>query len=121
MCKDIRLVESVGEILLVADLCTEFVRSGAASFKEFRPDASTSSWVEMEWIGNRVLFLGNNCSASFTATELGFKENQIYFTAPNTPHAGWYVYDMEEGSFSKTKYDRVSNMKSPMWITPSFV
>lgn len=45
----------------------------------FRLDMSTSSWVEIKDIGNRVLFLGHNCSQSFSAAELGCKENQIYF------------------------------------------
>lgn len=121
------LVESRGEILLVLRR-NRSIGMPANSFVVFKLDLSTSSWVRMREIGNQVLFLGKSCCVSFTATELGCRENQIYFTEPDCDNTRWWVFDMEDGSIKSglTSYDPFLFGScifggEPSWITPSFV
>lgn len=141
------LVESEGEILLVEKSpdtiygleCT----IQTYKFIVFKLDLSASSWAKMKKIDNRVLFMGRCSSVSFSATELGCRENQIYFVDPNLNigcieyltyfrepkliNTCWCVFNMEDGSCkrgstsSNPLLDSVSINGDPMWITPSFV
>lgn len=99
------------------------------SFIVLRLDHSTSSWVEMKTLGNRVLFLGPSCCASFNPTELGCRGNQIYFTEPLFDNATWRMFNVKnDGSIESgfSSYDIYSNGEyvlgdDPLWINPTFV
>lgn len=56
------------------------------------------SWMMMERIGDRTLFVGINCCMSVNASEVGCMRNCIYFTDETSK--GWWVNDMERGSNS---------------------
>lgn len=126
---DLHLVESGGELLLVLRKDkAELISTN--SFIVFKLDPLTSSWAQMKKIGNRVLFLGNSCSKSFSATELGCSENQIYFIDPSDDDesSAWLVFNMEDGSIqsgsvsSDSILNRVYTVgDGPMWVTPRFV
>ncbi|KAF8405485.1 hypothetical protein HHK36_010392 [Tetracentron sinense] len=50
-------------------------------FKTFKLDQREQKWVEVKSLGDRVLFLGDNCSFSASACEFsGCRRNSIYFT-----------------------------------------
>lgn len=118
-----KLVESGGELLLVEKYLISTGSGPACSHGVFRLDLSTSSWVEMKQIGNRVLFLGPGCSASFSATGLGCRENQIYtieslhgYTNPT-----WSVYNMVDGSVKSFLSSHDTVWGNAIWITTRFV
>lgn len=104
----------------------------STDFFLFRLDMSTSSWVEIKDIGNRVLFSGSNSSQSFSAAELGCKENQIFFIhqAPIEDLDTWKVFDMEEGSTRRIEYGLSASdpflqygcqyQCTPIWVIPNF-
>ena len=95
------LVESVGQLLLV-NVClsavSDDVDGGAKDvdeafldrisggrmvrFKVFELDWEGKKWVEVKSLGDRVLFLGDNCTFSAPASVLsGCKGNCIFFTS----------------------------------------
>lgn len=84
--------------------------------------------VEMKKTGNRVLFVGRNCSVSLTATELECGENQIYFVA-YCIDIGCGMFNMEDGGKKKCSSSTCSSFLNgvciddpiPIWITPSFI
>eukprot|EP00268_Persea_americana_P028129 TRINITY_DN27365_c0_g1_i2.p1 TRINITY_DN27365_c0_g1~~TRINITY_DN27365_c0_g1_i2.p1 ORF type:complete len:355 (+),score=17.43 TRINITY_DN27365_c0_g1_i2:89-1153(+) len=121
------LVESGGEVLLVVKRY-ELGATLPHSFMVFRLDPSTLLWIEMNEIGNRVLFLGRSCSSSFTSTVMRCRENLIYFTEPFYDHTTWWVFNMEDGSIesSSSPYNSILigecvSGNDPLWITPNFV
>lgn len=123
------LVESGGQLLLVKrynmSCGTSYLDSLPPDiFVVFRLDLSNLSWVKMEHIGNRVLFLGRWCSVSFSATELGCRENHMYFTEPQYNNTTWWVFNMNDGSIKSTMSSYKSVLhgkcvptKYPTWIT----
>ncbi|KAJ8630713.1 hypothetical protein MRB53_024036 [Persea americana] len=115
------LVESGGELLLVRS--DPMPTTSKPVVAVFGLDQSTLSWVEMKQIGNRVLFLGRWGCASFSATELGCKENQIYFTDSLIYNNTWWLFSMENGRVVSTPYlqQECPSLSSPIWITPCFV
>ena len=95
------LVESVGQLLLV-NVClsavSDDVDGGAKDvdvafldrisggrmvrFKVFELDWEGKKWMEVKSLGDRVLFLGDNCTFSAPASVLsGCKGNCIFFTS----------------------------------------
>ncbi|XXG83729.1 hypothetical protein AAC387_Pa10g1420 [Persea americana] len=118
------LVESAGELLLVVKRY-DLPDILPFDFMVFKLDPSTSLWIETKKIGNRVLFLGRS-SASFNATELRCKENQIYFLEPLYDYTTWWAFNMEDGrikcfAFNAGLIRRAIPGNDPLWITPSFV
>ncbi|KAJ8616403.1 hypothetical protein MRB53_035775 [Persea americana] len=90
------LVESSGEILLVLQAFSLLPEpETSVSLSVFRLDLSTLSWEKMEKIGNQVLFLGQCCSVSVPAAELGYGENHIYFSRRDGTSC---VLNMEDGN-----------------------
>ena len=76
------LVETSGEIILVCQ-CLCFNRSDVletCGFKTYRLDLCQMTWVKIKSLGDWILFVGQCCSRSFHAEELGDgKANCIYF------------------------------------------
>ncbi|XP_039158433.1 uncharacterized protein LOC104418994 [Eucalyptus grandis] len=98
-CWDKRLVESVGELLLV----NMYWEEETTRLKVHKLDREEKVWNEVKDLGDRVLFLGEECTFSASAADLGAcKGNCIFFT----DHAGVVigassleigVYDMDSG------------------------
>ena len=121
------LVESGEELLLVIRYIRQFL-DPLIRFWVYKRDMRTSSWVPMKKIGNRVLFLGDMYfgyySASFIATELGCKENQIYFQYRKGYRHIWCIFNKEDSSVKSASWDPFSEGVYPyglIGITPSFV
>ncbi|XP_030522739.1 F-box protein SKIP23 [Rhodamnia argentea] len=116
------LVESVGELLLVdmylsldaendhdgvvAELPENFdyfMRERTVRFKVYKLDREEKEWNEVKDLGDRVLFLGDDCTFSASAADLRpCKGNCIFFAdnweverALKSPEIG--VYDMDSG------------------------
>ncbi|KAJ8623494.1 hypothetical protein MRB53_032023 [Persea americana] len=105
------LVESGEELLLVIRYIRQFL-DPLIRFWVYKRDMRTSSWVPMKKIGNRVLFLGDMYfgyySASFIATELGCKENQIYFQYRKGYRHIWCIFNKEDSSVKSASWDPFS-------------
>ncbi|PIA27253.1 hypothetical protein AQUCO_08200045v1 [Aquilegia coerulea] len=78
------LVESVNELLLVYRHHIYLNGRSYDStyyFTVHKPDLSkSSSWSNVEDMGDQVLFLGTNCSFSLSARNYPFRRNSIYYT-----------------------------------------
>ncbi|XP_039157955.1 LOW QUALITY PROTEIN: F-box protein SKIP23 [Eucalyptus grandis] len=73
---DKRLVESVGELLLVY----MYEEEKTTRFKVHKLDREEKVWNEVKDLGDRVLFLGEECTFSASAADLGAcKGNCIFF------------------------------------------
>ncbi|THG21087.1 hypothetical protein TEA_003170 [Camellia sinensis var. sinensis] len=87
------LVESGGEILLVCQLFSigsKFLQT--CGFATYKLDLCQMTWVKLESLEDRVLFVGKYYSRSFIAKELGDgMADCIYFknNAPNVPYIEW--------------------------------
>lgn len=121
------VVESGEELLLVIRYVVQILNSNTR-FIVFKRDRRTSSWVPLKKIGNRVLLLGDMYfgyySASFIATEMGCKENQIYFQYRKGVRYSWCIFNMEDSSFKSASWDPFlerANSFGLIGITPSFV
>ncbi|KAL3722762.1 hypothetical protein ACJRO7_035033 [Eucalyptus globulus] len=117
------LVESVGELLLVdmylsldvetdhdgvvTELAENFdyiTRERTVRFKVYKLDREEKVWNEVKDLGDRVLFLGDDCTFSASAADLrACKGNCIFFSdnwelegPPKGPGIG--VYDMDSGN-----------------------
>ncbi|KAF7142655.1 hypothetical protein RHSIM_Rhsim05G0099400 [Rhododendron simsii] len=110
------LVESNGEILLVFLIVSRKSIRSVDNLEVYRLQFDTLSWVKMEGIGDRTLFVGTNCCLSVSASEVGCIRNCIYFSYQTVE--GWWVYDMERGSISPAWDSSDSKTKSPVWDEP---
>ena len=76
-------------------------------FKVFKLDQSEQKWIEVKSLGDRVLFLGDNCAFSASATDLsGCKRSCIYFTDK------FFRLNKEEDSAFKTRDIGVFNLEN---------
>jgi hypothetical protein len=78
------LVESEGELLLVDitvdNLCSDSHFKNALTIDVFMLDEKEKEWVELTSLGDRVLFFGNECSFSASASDLSVaKGNCVIF------------------------------------------
>jgi len=78
------LVESEGELLLV-DIydshCFGFPGEDGLKLDVFRLDEKEKKWVKLASLGDRILFLGNGCSFSASASDLSVvKGNCVIFS-----------------------------------------
>jgi hypothetical protein len=131
------LVESEGELLLV-NICESF--PDIFDIDLFQLDEKEKKWVRLmdfdekknEWvksrdIGDRVLFLGNGCSFSAYASELGLpKGNCIVFIDDSflgcgNSVRGNYVFHMDQDRLSSlSEYPEYFNLfLPPEWILKS--
>ncbi|KAL8027562.1 hypothetical protein ABFX02_14G103300 [Erythranthe guttata] len=91
------LVESDGEILLVflvSRKCIDVVDD----VEVFRLDIDRVLWVKIESIGDRALFLEDECCMWVDARKLGCKKNCIYFTHHRVDE--WLTFDLGSGEIS---------------------
>ncbi|KAL5702319.1 hypothetical protein ACHQM5_027549 [Ranunculus cassubicifolius] len=130
------LVESCGQVLLVCCLC-DFSNGESwdtKSFEVFKLDVCQMTWIKMENLGDRLLFIGKCHSRSFSSKELGVdKGNCIYFLNDLPTHQGnewnqdtplpsslddWGVFSLDSNSFHPESCKR-GNAKSwpPIWMT----
>ncbi|KAF7143165.1 hypothetical protein RHSIM_Rhsim05G0099600 [Rhododendron simsii] len=110
------LVESNGEILLVFLIVSRKSIRSVDNVEIYRLRFDTLSWVKMEGIGDRTLFVGTNCCLSVNASKVGCIRNCIYFSCQTVE--GWWIYDMERGSVSPGWNSKDSKTKSPVWDEP---
>ncbi|KAL3843332.1 hypothetical protein ACJIZ3_000735 [Penstemon smallii] len=88
-----------------------FTSERTVKFKVFRLDDDVGKWVEVSDLGDRMLFLGDNCTFSALASEIfsedqGDKGNCIFFTDQSRNREddelwksrGVGVFDLESGS-----------------------
>lgn len=92
------LIESDGEILL-AFLISRTKKSEFDDAEVYRLDflGRELSWVKMEGIGERALFLGTDCCVSVNAEEIGCRANCVYFTHKCIKGSCWKEFDMRTG------------------------
>ncbi|KAL3722760.1 hypothetical protein ACJRO7_035031 [Eucalyptus globulus] len=137
------LVESVGELLLVnrylshdtenvhdgmvaelADNFDCFMRERTLRCKVYKLDREEEVWNEVKDLGDRVLFLGEGCTFSASAADLGAcKENCIFFVDPDGGIAAMslpiVVYDMESGIF--VPIEDYADYSQLFWPPPDWI
>jgi hypothetical protein len=85
------LVES--ELLLVDMI---YVKCGVW-IDVYRLDEKKKKWVKLSNLGDRVLFLGNQCSFSVSASDLGFANgNCVIILDDSPPGCGMSVLNFDE-------------------------
>jgi hypothetical protein len=85
------LVES--ELLLVDMI---YVKCGVW-IDVYRLDEKKKKWVKLSNLGDRVLFLGNQCSFSVSASDLGFANGNCVVILDGSAHnCGMSVLDFDE-------------------------
>ncbi|KAL3532981.1 hypothetical protein ACH5RR_006502 [Cinchona calisaya] len=109
------LTESDGVILLIFLICRKSIHN-VDDVEVFRLDFSRLSWLKMESIGDRTLFLVTNCCMSVGASKVGCKSNRVYFTRRVDDE--WQKFDMASGSISPSYNTMGSKMKFPAWDEP---
>ncbi|XP_058215547.1 uncharacterized protein LOC131326707 isoform X1 [Rhododendron vialii] len=105
------LIESNGEILLVFLVSRKSIHR-VENVEVYRLRFDRLSWVKMESIGDRTLFVGTNCCMSVNASKIGCKVDCIYFS--NQTVGEWLVYDMERGSISPGWENYDSSTRAPV-------
>jgi hypothetical protein len=128
------LVESEGELLLVdifVDcLCSDSRFKHALTIDVFMLDEKENEWVKLKSLGDRVLFLGNECSFSASASDLSVaKGNCVVFMDDifeilDIPiwHIGMCVYHLDQGQLLRlSDYPDYLNLfwPPPVWILKS--
>ncbi|RVW96709.1 F-box protein SKIP23 [Vitis vinifera] len=125
------LVESNGELLMVDTYFGQGIHrqmKRAVRFKVFKLDQIGHMWVEVESLGNRILFLGEKSTFSAVASEFcGCEGNCIYYTntffCPNGQGDDAYtaidIFNLENGNMgpllSFPDYSKV------IWPPPAWV
>ncbi|KAI3445811.1 hypothetical protein Pfo_002476 [Paulownia fortunei] len=109
------LMESNGEILLV------FLISGKSidlveDVEVFQLDNLKLLWVKLESLGDRTVFLEDECCMAVTASKVGCRSNCIYYTHCRVDN--WWVFDMETGCISPASGPKTEDTESVMWDEP---
>lgn len=114
------LVESDGDLLMIDKYLEydgefefyeefdSFISESTLKFKVYRLDEDEEKWVELASLGNRIVFLGDNCAFSASVSELNSvcKGNCLVFSDHFCNQAddgvpkirGIGVFDLENGS-----------------------
>ncbi|KAL0438974.1 UNVERIFIED_CONTAM: hypothetical protein Slati_2380400 [Sesamum latifolium] len=108
------LVESCGEILLVFLISRKSI-DHVEDVEVFRLDIPKLSWVKVENLGDRTLFLEDECCMGVTASKVGCKKNCIYFSHHRV-YGQWWIFNMESGSNSPAFETKIQ--ESLMWNEP---
>ncbi|KAK2386316.1 F-box protein SKIP23 [Trifolium repens] len=96
------LVESEGELLLV-DVYESLFSFELVTIYVFRLDEKETEWVELTSLGDRILFWGNGCSFSASASDLSVaKGNCVIFIDDVIDYnkicdSGMCVFDLNRG------------------------
>lgn len=105
-------------------LCEETVR-----FKVYKLDQREQSWVEVRNLGDRLLFLGGNCTFSASASDFTVCKdrgnciifsNRYFYSCRADDGEGIGVFDLETGTIeSLLNYPGLSKLfwPPPEWIT----
>ncbi|PNX88986.1 F-box protein, partial [Trifolium pratense] len=122
------LVESEGQLLLLELLLVD----DAITINLFRLDEFMKKWVKLTSLGNRILFMGNggSCSFSVSASDLSFaKGNCVIFMDDSfgmdkicNNASGMYVFDLDQGRILPlSDYPDYLNLfwPPPEWIVKS--
>ncbi|CAN4111990.1 unnamed protein product [Withania somnifera] len=72
------------------------------------------SWLKLDNLGNRTLFVGTNCCMSVNASQLGCRSNLVYFNEHNTDT--WRLYEIRSATISHGYGSQTKN--SVMWEEP---
>ncbi|XP_055816018.1 putative F-box protein At3g25750 [Solanum dulcamara] len=72
-------LESNGEILLIF-LISEGSNSMVDKVEVFKLQIGDLSWLKLDNLGDRTLFTGINCCMSVLASQVGCRNNCVYFT-----------------------------------------
>ena len=110
------LVESDGEILLVFLISRKSIHV-VDDVEVFNLDLEKLSWIKMESLGHRTLFVGAEHCMSVSGSKVGYRSNCLYFTQVNVE--GWWIYEMETGTILPSWCSTDSTTKSPVWIEPT--
>ncbi|XP_048128329.1 F-box protein SKIP23-like [Rhodamnia argentea] len=118
------LVESVGELLLV-NMYLRFRRERTVRFKVYKLDREKKEWNEVKDLGDRVLFLGDDCTFSASAADLRTCKGNRIFIADNreveralrSPGIG--VYDMKSGIIGPLEDDE--GCSRLFWPPPDWI
>ncbi|XP_043687835.1 F-box/kelch-repeat protein At1g64840-like [Telopea speciosissima] len=130
------LVESSGDLLQVLLWFREMWERrntfDSASCSVCRLDQSSRTWVEVESLPGRVLFLGHNSAISLSARDFPeFRENSVYFGEyfwegwlegeANVGHQNLGVFNLEERRFVRYSSCALQRIKPPLvWVVPNF-
>ncbi|PIA63466.1 hypothetical protein AQUCO_00201069v1 [Aquilegia coerulea] len=136
------LVESCGELLMVYRYGNPLFYETKSlhvteKFSVYKLDQSTEpfQWIQLQSLGDQMLFVGRSSSMSFSATGIpGFNGNCIYFTDDvwpyffngdvvryrNSDNGVFYLDDEHIESFFKTD-DTYSFNLAPVWVTPNWI
>ncbi|KAI3448219.1 hypothetical protein Pfo_004884 [Paulownia fortunei] len=109
------LVESDGEILLVFLVSRKSIDL-VEDVEVFRLDIAKLVWVKVERLGDRTLFLEDECCMGVTASKVGCKKNCIYFNHHRVDK--WRIFDMESGHISPAFGTNTEIQESVMWDEP---
>ncbi|XP_077239877.1 putative F-box protein At5g55150 [Tasmannia lanceolata] len=119
------IVESSGELLQVSRHSARRNMDPMTScFEVFQLDRKTGKWIELESLGDQVLFLGFNCPFSLSALDFPqLKANCIYFTDDfpykDGPGIDNGIYNLEDGSIKPYCPNSLSWNNYPIWIHPN--
>ncbi|CAK9153931.1 unnamed protein product [Ilex paraguariensis] len=108
-----------------------YISERTVRFRVFALDRSGEKWVEVESLGDRMLFLGDNCTFSASASDFpGFRGNCIFFADQFfysgreeegvLKSRGIGVFDLETGSIGPlADYSGYSELfwPPPAWVT----
>ncbi|KAF3667546.1 hypothetical protein T459_30004 [Capsicum annuum] len=106
------LLESNGEILLIF-LLSERSNRVVDKVEVFKLQIEDLSWLRLDNLGDRTLFTGIKCSMLVHASQVGCRNNCVYFTHHSID--GWRLYAMESGCISPCYDDAGSGIKNPAW------
>ncbi|KAK2974315.1 hypothetical protein RJ640_026876 [Escallonia rubra] len=107
-----------------------YMSERTVKFKVFKLDKSGQKWVEVESLGDRMLFLGDNCTFSASSSDFpACRGNCIFFTDlfsyssrdedGETKTKGIGVFDLETGVIGPlSNYPRYSEL---FWPPPSWI
>ncbi|XP_077220371.1 putative F-box protein At5g55150 isoform X2 [Tasmannia lanceolata] len=110
------IVESSGELLEVSKWNGK--KGFISYFNVFQLDQSTGKWIELESLGDQVLFLGFNCSISLSALDFPqLKANCIYY-ADNDIYVDCGIYNLKDGSIKDCYPHPLCWIERPIWLAP---
>ncbi|KAK3412772.1 hypothetical protein EUGRSUZ_I01469 [Eucalyptus grandis] len=122
-----KLVESVGELLMVYiyfSLNAGIAMEMTLRFNVYKLDREEKVWNGVKDLGDRVLFLGDECAFSASAADLGASKGNCIFHTGYVEEAGnsslgICVYDMDSGLFGPTEdYAGYSEL---FWPPPDWI
>ncbi|KAK4428837.1 hypothetical protein Salat_1183600 [Sesamum alatum] len=106
----------VEKILLVFLISRKWI-DHVEDVEVFRLDIPNLSWVKVESLGDRTLFLEDECCMEVTASKVGCKKNCIYFSHRRV-YDHWSIFDMESRSISPGFGTNAEIQESLMWGEP---